>query len=63
MLSSKFSNIRNLAFDQSSPVQPVAELGGGPLSLTNERTNERTEILVSNIGWLYLIELVNLFIL
>ena len=29
MLSSQFSNIRNIGFDQSSPVQPVAELGGG----------------------------------
>ena len=29
MLSSQFSNIRSIGFDQSSPVQPVAELGGG----------------------------------
>ena len=52
MLSSLFSNIRNLVFDQSSPVQPVAELGGGLLSVTEEEKKEekKKEILVSNIG-------------
>ena len=41
------SNIRNLVFDQSSPVQPVSEFRGGPLSVTEKKA----EILVSNIGW------------
>ena len=35
-LSSYFSNIRNLVFDQSSPVQPVSESRGGSLSVTEE---------------------------
>ena len=29
MLSSFFSDIRNLVFDQSSPVQPIQESRGG----------------------------------
>ena len=37
-------------FNQSSPVHPVSEFRGGTLSVTNRRTNEQTEILVSNIG-------------
>ena len=41
-LFSKFSQSRRIVFDQSSPVQPVSEFRGGPLSLTNKRTNERT---------------------
>ena len=35
----------------NSPVHPVSESRGGPLSVTNERTNKRTEILVSNIEY------------
>ena len=31
-----FSHLRRLDFDHSSPVQPVAELGGGPLSVTED---------------------------
>ena len=50
MLSSYFSNIRNLVFDQSSPVQSVSESRGGTLSIT-EKFGRRTEILVSNIGY------------
>ena len=33
---SSFSNIRRTQFDQSSPVQPVAESWGGTLSMTEE---------------------------
>ena len=42
-----------MQFDQSSPVQPVAELGGGTLSVTEKDGGRRTEqeILVSNIGF------------
>ena len=38
-----------LVFDQSSPVQPVSESRGGSTNLTED---ERTEILVSNIGYI-----------
>ena len=41
--------MRRTRFDQSSPVQPVSESRGGPLSVTDGRTKE---ILVSNIGCL-----------
>ena len=43
MLSSQFSNIRRTQFDQSSPVHPVSESRGGPLSVTEEdgRTDGR----------------------
>ena len=40
MLSSQFSNIRRTGFDQSSPVNPVSEYRGGPLSVTHEHTYE-----------------------
>ena len=41
--------MRRLVFDQSSPVHPVSESRGGPLSVTeHERTKE---ILMSNIGY------------
>ena len=36
MLSYKFSNIRRTEFDQSSPVQTVAESWVGPLSMTED---------------------------
>ena len=36
MLFSQLSNIRRTRFDQSSPVQPVSESRGGPLSMTEE---------------------------
>ena len=50
MLSSLFSNIRRLRFDQSSPVQPVS--GGGSTSVTEDGGGQRTEeILVSNLGY------------
>ena len=48
MLSSQFSHIRNLVFDQSSPVQPISEISGGTLSVTEEK---KKEILVPNIGF------------
>ena len=48
MLSSQFSNIRRMGFDQSSPVQPVSESRGGSLSATDGRTKE---ILLSNLGY------------
>ena len=35
----QFSNIRSTQLDQSSPVQPVSESWGGPLSLTEEKDN------------------------
>ena len=41
MLSSYFSNIRRMGFDQSSPVHSVSESRGGGLSVTNERTDGR----------------------
>ena len=36
MLFSSFFNIRNIVFDQSSPVKPISESRGGPLSMTQE---------------------------
>ena len=53
MLSSYFSNIRNLVFDQSSQVQPVSEYREGTLTVTDGRRTKdewTKEILVSNIG-------------
>ena len=35
MLFSYFSNIRNLVFDQNSPVQPISESKGGTVSVPN----------------------------
>ena len=32
-------------------IHSVSESRGGPLSVTHEQTNKRTEILGSNIGW------------
>ena len=43
MLSSQFSNIRNLVFDQNSPVQPVSETRGDPLSVTQEEQQEQQQ--------------------
>ena len=40
-LLSQFSNIKNMRFDQSSPVQPVSESRGGGPSVTEE--DERTK--------------------
>ena len=51
MLFSQFCELRRFVFDQSSPVHPVSEFRGGPLSVTKYR--RRTEILVSNIGQIY----------
>ena len=50
MLLSYCSNIRNLVFDQSSPVQPISESRGGSTSVTEE-DGRWTEIIVSNIGY------------
>ena len=44
-----FCQLRRLVFDQSSPVHPLSDFRGGGLSLTNG--GQRTEILVSNIGF------------
>ena len=41
--------MRRLVFNQSSPVHPVSESRGGPLSVTKDKG--RTEILVSNFGY------------
>ena len=49
-----FCHLRKLVFHQSSPVYLVSESRGGGLSVTEEengRSNERTEILLSNIGY------------
>ena len=52
MLSFEFSNIKRTRFDQSSPVHPVSESREGTLSVTvnGGRIDERTGIVVSNIG-------------
>ena len=52
MLSYQFYNIRRTQFDLSSPVQPISDFRGGPLSITQEESGQRTEILVFNIGYL-----------
>ena len=52
MLSYQFYNIRRTQFDLSSPVQPISDFRGGPLSVTQEESGQRTEILVFNIGYL-----------
>ena len=49
--NSQFCQLRRLVFNQGSPVNPVSESRGGPLSMTHEQTNHQTEILVSNIGF------------
>ena len=41
-----------MGFDQSSPVQPVSDFRGGSPEPDKQSPNERTEILVSNIGFL-----------
>ena len=53
MQFSKFFQLRRLVFDQSSPGHPNSESSGGSLSVTKKdgRTNARTEILVSKIGF------------
>ena len=43
--------IRRTQSYQSSPVHPVSESRGGPLSLTEDKGPRSTEILVSNIGY------------
>ena len=40
---SKFCPLRGSVFDQSSPVQPVSESRGCPLSVTHGRTNGETD--------------------
>ena len=42
-LSSKFSYLRRLVFNQSAPVHPVSDSRGGPLSMTDigQRTKEK----------------------
>ena len=53
MLFSEFCQLRRLVFDQSSPVQPVSESRGGPLSVAEEEEEQQQqEILVSNIGYI-----------
>ena len=56
MLFSWFWQLRRLVFNQSSPVHPVSESRGGPLSVTDGRTDGPTGILVSNIGLLVSLE-------
>ena len=43
IISSEFSNSRNLVFDQSSPVQPVSEYRGGDLSVTKKKKKKKSE--------------------
>ena len=38
--SSCILNIRNMQFDQSSPVHPVSDFKGGPLSVTQEEEED-----------------------
>ena len=48
MPCSQFCNFRNTVFDHKSPVQPISESRGGPLSVT-EQQRCRTTLLHSNI--------------
>ena len=52
MLLSQFCHLRRLVFNQSSPVHPVSESRGGGLSVKEEDGRRRTDILVSNIGYI-----------
>ena len=49
--SSYFSNIMSTRFDQSFPVQPVSESSRGYPERDIVRTDEQTEILMSNFGY------------
>ena len=41
-----------MGFDQSSPVQPISEIRGGSLSVTEEDGRRKTkELIMSNIGF------------
>ena len=51
MPCSQFCNFRNTVFDHKSPVQPISESRGGPLSVT-EQQRCRTTLLHSNIWWI-----------
>ena len=44
MLFPQFCQLRRSVFDQSSPVQPVSESRGGPLSVTEEQKKEIKKI-------------------
>ena len=56
MLSSKFSNIRNTRFHQSSPVQPISEFRGVPRALQTDEGEVRKSLclILENISKIFL---------
>ena len=47
----------NLVFDQSSPVQPVSEFRGGPLSVTDKRmAGRKSSFLIFLIGYTVIVK-------